>query len=663
MTINEIACHILQLKWGQKILKFKREHPEHIALLISHTNFMPASTSIFVRATLTNRCIYEVPNCICGAKVCWNKKHKEFNKHCSTKCRTNDPTFQAKTKEGLLRKYGVANISNIPGVSEAKQKTCLANNGVSWPQQSPKIREKTKTTNNNTFGCDYPMQSHEIREKTQKTNMKLYGVQHPITSDKIRNKIKSDNLSKYGVEHSLQRLDVRDKIKQTMISTHGCEYPMMRDNIKQTRIDNNNIKYGVDYPSQQHLPLEKLDNHDWLFHHHITNQMSLVDLALELQVDWSTVHKYLIKQNIQPNTFPEQQNIKRKNTFRENFNRKHHTQQHISPLSLQLLENYDWLFDQHITKQQPLYVIGQALGCSDGTVGRYLHAHDIKTCIYNSSVGEQEVADFVSSLDIKTITNTRSVINPLELDIFIPSHNLAIEYCGLYWHSEQQGKNKHYHQNKYNRCKKIGIRLLTIFEDEWLLNKQLIQNKISNILQKSKTANVFARKTRIVQVTKNNKQSFLNDNHIQGTGLSSINIGLEHDGMLVACMSFSKHKNYHLLTRYATSCSVVGGFSKLLQHFKHNYDWTQLVSFADLRWSEGDVYFKTGWLVDKIIPPDYSYATSNTNRYHKFNYRRKHLPHKLKNFDPNLSERENCDNNGILRIWDCGKLRFVIKNS
>jgi hypothetical protein len=116
----------------------------------------------------------------------------------------------------------------------------------------------------------------------------------------------------------------------------------------------------------------------------------------------------------------------------------------------------------------------------------------------------------------------------------------------------------------------------------------------------------------------------------------------------------------HYLNRYATNCRVPGGFSKLLKYFQTNYEWQQLISFADLRWSNGGLYEKTGWKLDSILPPDYYYSPDGRNRYHKFNYRRKNLPKLLKDFDPELSERENCNNNGILRIWDCGKLRYII---
>ena len=90
------------------------------------------------------------------------------------------------------------------------------------------------------------------------------------------------------------------------------------------------------------------------------------------------------------------------------------------------------------------------------------------------------------------------------------------------------------------------------------------------------------------------------------------------------------------------------------------YPRDNIITFADLRWGNGHLYQTTGWTLDKIIPPDYSYSYSGgIKRIHKFNFRRNRLACKLRHFDPALSERENCDAAGMLRIWDCGKMRFM----
>lgn len=68
---------------------------------------------------------------------------------------------------------------------------------------------------------------------------------------------------------------------------------------------------------------------------------------------------------------------------------------------------------------------------------------------------------------------------------------------------------------------------------------------------------------------------------------------------------------------------------------------------------------KLGFRNDGDVRPDYQYVVYD-QRVHKFNYR-------LKRFreDPNLvykdglTERELADMNGLNRIYDCGKTRWV----
>ena len=64
------------------------------------------------------------------------------------------------------------------------------------------------------------------------------------------------------------------------------------------------------------------------------------------------------------------------------------------------------------------------------------------------------------------INNTKKIIPPLELDIYIPNLKLAIEYNGCYYHSIENGTTKDYHLNKSLACRKLGIRLVHIYDCE-----------------------------------------------------------------------------------------------------------------------------------------------------------------------------------------------------
>ncbi len=351
----------------------------------------------------------------------------------------------------------------------------------------------------------------------------------------------------------------------------------------------------------------------------------------------------------------------RRTTCIERYGVSHPSQVHLPDHTLDKLLDSDWLYNQHTILRRTLENIADELGVQDTTVGKYFSAHGLSVQRFAVSTGERQVLDFISSIPgLIYESNNRSVIAPKELDIWIPSHQLAIEYCGLYWHSDKH-KVPEYHSIKYQHCNNTNIRLITLFDDEWKYNKEQVKLKILSILGADPRDKIFARKCTIVKVDRATKAEFFNTNHIQGNGPGSINIGLECDNKLVACMSFIQQRDgAFTLNRYATSCQVVGGFSKLLTHFKRNYTWSEIISFADLRWSKGGVYEKNGFVLDKILPPDYSYIV-NDKRVHKFNFRRKYLEKRLPDFDPELTEIENCNRAGILRIWDCGKLRYVMK--
>lgn len=106
-----------------------------------------------------------------------------------------------------------------------------------------------------------------------------------------------------------------------------------------------------------------------------------------------------------------------------------------------------------------------------------------KTKYARSSRGEEQLLNQIDQPGM--IRNSRKIIPPLELDAYFPDRQLAIEYCGLYWHSTARGKDKNYHRNKLEMCTKHGIRLITVFEDEWNKSSDLVITKIGAALNRS----------------------------------------------------------------------------------------------------------------------------------------------------------------------------------
>jgi hypothetical protein len=112
---------------------------------------------------------------------------------------------------------------------------------------------------------------------------------------------------------------------------------------------------------------------------------------------------------------------------------------------------------------------------------------------------------------------------------------------------------------------------------------------------------------------------------------------------------FCSNYNYH----------IPGIAGKLLKEFQRRNTWKEIFSFADRRWSNGNLYIQLGFVLDHINPPSYSYIDyKNVKRIHRFAMRK-------------LNEEKDLDmpewvlrlKQGYKRIWDCGTLKFTLKNN
>lgn len=287
-----------------------------------------------------------------------------------------------------------------------------------------------------------------------------------------------------------------------------------------------------------------------------------------------------------------------------------------------------------------------------------------------SSKGEYEIFDFIKSLKYKILKNNRKLIYPFELDIVIPDKKIAIEYCGIYYHSEKQGKDKNYHINKLKMCNKMGYKLITIFEDEWINKQKIVKLRLKHILGLN-IEKIYARNCIIKKIKTNEARKFIEKYHIQGYIGSYIKLGAFYNDELVAVMTFSKpslakgrknnNDDIYEISRFCTSKNIIGIASKLFKHFQRNYEWKEIYSYADRRWSEGKLYEKLGMEFVKNTKPNYWYWKNELIRYHRFHFRKSILKDKLEIFDSNKSEYENMLMNGWNRIWDCGSSLYSIR--
>lgn len=247
------------------------------------------------------------------------------------------------------------------------------------------------------------------------------------------------------------------------------------------------------------------------------------------------------------------------------------------------------------------------------------------------------------------------------MDIVNHTKNIAIEYCGLYWHSEgSSGKRQDYHRRKYSMSKDKGIKLITVFESD---NIQKVKSLLLKLL--GKTIKIGARKTLVKKLDSSEAMKFHNNHHLHSGVGGIFHYGLFHDNELVMVASFGKNrfsKNYQYECSRITSHSnytVVGGVSKLIKHFVKNDNPESIVTFSDLRFGDGDVYLNCGFKKVEDSPPNYWYSKKYTPELHS---RVKFQKHKLRSlldeYDPLKTEFENMLDNGWDRIWDCGNAKY-----
>lgn len=285
-------------------------------------------------------------------------------------------------------------------------------------------------------------------------------------------------------------------------------------------------------------------------------------------------------------------------------------------------------------------------------------------CYHSVSKAEEELVEYIKSLGFSPIRD-RKVLNGKEIDIYIPEANIAIEYNGVYWHSEAAGKDKWYHYNKWQECKTKGIYLMQIWEDDYKQNPELFKRILSHKLGLNNSNKISARKTHFSKIGRGSSQLFMEKHHIQGFHGSSSYYGLkDENNNIVSVMSvkYSPKTKELEISRFASSLLVQGGFSKLLKNIldeKKYENAKKVVSYSHNDHSDGGVYKVNGFNLKHQGTPGYFYLVNN-QRQHRLNY----SPKKFKEREDLLyaegkTERELAQMNSLIRVWDSGSSLWV----
>jgi rubrerythrin len=439
-------------------------------------------------------------------------------------------------------------------------------------------------------------------EKRRKTMLDRYGVEHALQHHSFQDKARK----KYNSRTDADRAETQRIRTETMLGRYGVENIWHLDTTKAKAAASNRERYGVDWAQQNKTILSKrVETVRRRGFDELANRFAGVKL-LSPREDYRGINFY-------------------------NGGAA-----------------YEW----------------ECLTCGHPFVSKVVNG-EIDACpkcfpSEGASRGERELQEFFRNLGLNP-GKDRTIIPPKELDFYLPDYGLAFEFNGMYWHSDDKVA-PNYHLDKTLACRAAGIHLVHIFENEWLQRREIVESRIRSLCGKSHR--IAARKCIVDTLTKSEAEHFLQTNHLQGSCVDKVRLGLRFDGNLVAVMTFGKGRfnrsaDWELL-RFANllNTSVVGGASKLLATFDRDYGSPSVVSYSDRRWNSGSLYKTLGFKYSHSSSPSYWYFR-NSELLNRMHFQKHKLSEILEDFNPNETEKDNMRRHGFRRIYDCGTDVFI----
>jgi len=534
-----------------------------------------------------------------------NNLAQKSNKYIWVTCRyCGEPNRTKKSK------YTMSGNSNCHIKCRCKE---LKETDSTWSR--PDVKEKIKNTLMKKYGVDHSSKIEGILDKRKKTFMNRFGVDNPSKAEEIKQKKRDTCLKNHGTEYPLQNREIFEKSKKTVQERYGVDRPAQNEDIKEKMINSFLEIYSYDNPMKDE------------------NVRNLSRENLLKHIDNDEDEKFALLNFLR----------KGNSCIWKDFEEKS-----LSEIAKENKVSYNKL-------RAALYD------------NKDLREKFIKVYCYPKRQMQNEVYNNIKQfVNCYIEKDNRSILEGLELDIYIPSKKFALEFNGNLWHSEKfVDKNiaTKKHKIKLNLCRENGIRLFQIFEHQWAEHKDQILNFLKTILG-ANTVKIPARKC---LVTNSKTKEFINRHHIQGSTNSVLQyFNLEYNGEIVASMTASIHHrqisddNSVVLSRlcFKDGVNVQGGSSKLFKAFvkwAKDSGYSRIISWSDNCWTEGKVYEVLGFSFDKEYPPDYFYWDVNKHQYHSKQSQKKSSV----NCPSGMTEREYCIERGLYRVWDCGKKKWV----
>lgn len=386
-------------------------------------------------------------------------------------------------------------------------------------------------------------------------------------------KQKATNLERYGVEFPLQRKESREKFKETMIARHGAEYPIQNKDIAKKTKETMLSRYGQEYYfGTKHG--KDISSNGMLRYHASQFYKNYYQKKYQTE-NWKYLEKYLI----------------------DVFSDKN---------ALEFYENPEQYLDGRKRKD-----IATDIKISTHLFNRVLELRNIEYTAKKSarSSFEIEIVNFISSIySGEIISGDQTLLSgQLEIDIYIPEKNLAIECNGLYWHSDKF-RNENYHNKKFEECARKNIQLLQITDKSFRENssvwKSIISSKIGKNIKISKELVSF------ISITAEQADRFFDENSLNKSSIKpDLILSSVKDTEILSVVTFSKISSTEW--KLLRHCDKIGydtdGFSKIITHFESNIMKSGEVLFAETNrfLSNGSEFVKNNFMHHAYKKPEY----------------------------------------------------------
>lgn len=544
---------------------------------------------------------------------------KRFSLYCCSDCREKakkekidrfyeeNPDKRKETIEKIkktnLERYGVEFSLQHPTTRQKSKETSLARYGTEYPRQNKEVAKTLEDKFFDKYGVRNPSNLPEVQEKRKKTYIERFGVDNPSSNEKVKDKRRKTIKNRYGVDCVLKDPSIREKCKDTMIQLYGTEHPLQVpeffEKVKSTNLE----RYGTEYCIIGEKRKETLGILSEEYGNLLTspNQVMLSPYAVECLRDKSKLEKAYGEGSIMR--------------------------------------------------------LAESLGISYTTAVNALHAHGVPINKKPRSKAEKDLEGMIRGLGFDVVCNDRTTFG-VEVDLYIPEAQLAIEYNGIYWHSSIF-KESGFHQRKSLVVRDKGENLIHVWEDDWIdiKRREIVKEIIKTFL--GVTDHVSSENSDIVDVSEHQARELFNKNSIHGFVDSTVYYGISCDGEIVFLVGLSGNGEIWKVDGVSHTKRVDGGLNRILDHFKSIHEWEKIEARANLNCGDEGMYRDAGFSFNKVIPPKMYFTDGRQKRFPKEDYE-DDLMYDL--FEDYNGQPVNAflEGKGIHRVYCAGFIEYVM---